>query len=227
MASSARRQFAARYSHRILLHLLHIDPDGAATGEPDLPGGLVGDAEFERLGRAALDHVERLGDDRALDTAARYRAEEIALAVDDEVRADRPRRRAPGLDHGGKRDAAALFAPFLGGLEDVVVARERLLHHHSPESHPGLTRGPSCKTGSLFPYRWIAGSSPAMTKSSATPPCPAMPWGRRSARRAPRGLRPAPPSNRDYGSAAAHRHAAASSGCPWPWPRSRRSATAG
>src|SRR5262249_48025968 len=130
------RTFIFEYSLESLLHLLHIDADGAAAGEADLPGGLVGDAEFERLGLAALDHIERLGDDRALDAAARHRAEEIALAVDDEVRADRPRRRAPGLDHGGKRDAAALFAPFLGGLEDVVVARERLLHHHSPESHP-------------------------------------------------------------------------------------------
>src|SRR5262245_5051676 len=130
------RTFMFEYSLESSLHLLHIDADRPAAGEADLPGGLVGDAEFERLGLAALDHVERLGDDRALDAAARHRAEEIALALDAEVRADRPRRRAPGLDHGGKRDAAALFAPFLGGLEDVVVARERLLHHHSPDSHP-------------------------------------------------------------------------------------------
>src|SRR5262249_57680605 len=32
-----------------LLHLLHIDADGAATGKPDLPGRLHGHAEFERL----------------------------------------------------------------------------------------------------------------------------------------------------------------------------------
>src|SRR5690348_1411726 len=32
-----------------LLHLLHIDADGAAAGEPHLPRGLVGNAEFERL----------------------------------------------------------------------------------------------------------------------------------------------------------------------------------
>ena len=83
-----------------------IHTDRAAAGEPDLPGGLVGDAEFERLRLAALDHVERLGHHRALDAAARHRAEEIALVVDHQIRADRPRRRAPGLDHGRERDAA-------------------------------------------------------------------------------------------------------------------------
>src|SRR5262249_34922577 len=89
-----------------LLHLLHIDSDGAAAGEPDLPGGFIGNAEFERLGFSALDHVERLGHDRPLDTAARYRAEEISLPVDHQARSDRSRRRAPGLDHGRERDAA-------------------------------------------------------------------------------------------------------------------------
>src|SRR5262245_51029329 len=107
-----------------LLHLLHIDPDRAAAGEPDLPGGLVGDAEFERLGLAALDHVERLGDHRALDTAAGDRAEEIALVVDDQVRADRPRRRAPGLHDGGERHALAGLTPVLGGFEDIVIGCE-------------------------------------------------------------------------------------------------------
>jgi hypothetical protein len=46
------------------------------------------------------------GHDRALDAAAGYAAEEIALVVDHEIRADRPRRRAPGLDNGGERNAA-------------------------------------------------------------------------------------------------------------------------
>src|SRR5262249_20685826 len=69
-----------------LLHLLHIDADSAATGEPDLPGSLVGDAEFERLRLAALDYVERLGHHRTLDAAAGDAAEEIALIVDHQVR---------------------------------------------------------------------------------------------------------------------------------------------
>src|SRR3954463_4585049 len=41
-------EFAAHaYSNlpSALLHFLNKNPDGAAAGEPDLPGGLVGDAE--------------------------------------------------------------------------------------------------------------------------------------------------------------------------------------
>ena len=49
---------------------------------PDLPGGLVGDPEFEQARLAVADHVEGLGDDRALDAAAGNGAEEVALLVD-------------------------------------------------------------------------------------------------------------------------------------------------
>src|SRR3984893_3233498 len=65
-ARSALR--AARMSRRIdvsrldaLLDFFHVHPDGAAARKPGAPRGLVGDAELERLGLAALDHVERLG----------------------------------------------------------------------------------------------------------------------------------------------------------------------
>src|SRR3954463_13219827 len=107
-----------------LLHLLHKNPDRAAAGEPDLPGGLVGDAEFERLGLAALDHVEGFGHDRALDAAARDRAEEVALVVDHQIRAHRTRRRAPGLDHGRERNPTPFRSPVLCRFENVFVARE-------------------------------------------------------------------------------------------------------
>src|ERR1700726_3939283 len=79
--------FAIRYSlfaiRRFLVHLLHEHPDGAAAGQADFPGGLVGDAEFQHFRLAAVDHVERLGDDGPFDAAAGHRAEEIALVVDD------------------------------------------------------------------------------------------------------------------------------------------------
>src|SRR5919201_1603683 len=114
-----------------LLHLLHIDANGAAAGESHLPRGLVGNAEFERLRLAALDHVERLGDHRALDAAAGDAAEEIAFIVDHQVRAHRPRRRTPGLDHGRERDPAALRPPVLGRPQDVLIARQHVhLHSH-------------------------------------------------------------------------------------------------
>src|SRR5271154_3317060 len=87
-----------------LFHLLHKHPDRAAAGQADLPGGFVGNAEFKHFGLAALDHVERLGDDGAFDAAAGHRTEEIAVLVDDQIRADRTRRRAPGFDHGRQRD---------------------------------------------------------------------------------------------------------------------------
>src|SRR3984893_8744382 len=118
--TGASRELAVRVS----FDLLQIDPDGAAAGEPHLPGGLVGDAEFERLGLAVLDHVERFRHHRALHTAARDRAQEVALIVDDQVGADRPRRRAPGLHHGGERHTAPRLAPILGRLADIFVPRE-------------------------------------------------------------------------------------------------------
>src|SRR5262245_46591101 len=136
-----------RMSSFTLVHLLHVDPDLSAAGEADLPGGLVGDAEFERLRLAALDHVDRLGHDGTLDAAPRHRAEEVALLIDDQVRADRPGRRAPGLDHGRERNTAALLAPVLGGFENIFVACEHLrVHHHSPDRHPRPEPGgPSCQ----------------------------------------------------------------------------------
>src|SRR5262245_18211450 len=106
------------------IHLLHVNADRAAARQADLPGRLVGDAELQRLRLAALDHVDRLGDHRAFDAAARYAPQELALVVDHQVRADRARRRAPGLHYGRERDPAALLAPVLGRLQDVFIARQ-------------------------------------------------------------------------------------------------------
>src|SRR5258707_784878 len=94
-----------------LLHLLDEHLDLAAAGQPDLPGGLVGDAELQGPRLAALDHVDGFGHHRALDAAARHRAQKVALVVDHQIRADRPGRRAPGLDHGRDPDAAPGLLP--------------------------------------------------------------------------------------------------------------------
>ena len=69
-----------------------MDADRAAAGEPDAPCRLVLDAEFERLGLAACDHVGGLGDHFGLDASAGDRAHEIAVGVDQEQAADRLRR---------------------------------------------------------------------------------------------------------------------------------------
>ena len=90
---------------------LDKDSDRAAAGKPDLPRRLVLDAELERSGLARCDHLGGLRDDLCLDASPRHRAQEIALAVDHELAADRLRRRAPGLYDGGERDAPALIEP--------------------------------------------------------------------------------------------------------------------
>src|SRR3954451_8315818 len=66
-------------------HLFHVDPNGAAAGQPDIPRGLVGDAELQNFRLAAVDHVDRLGDHRAFHAAAGHAAEKIALIVDHEI----------------------------------------------------------------------------------------------------------------------------------------------
>ncbi len=63
------------------------------------------------FGCAGGDDFGRLGDDFGLDAAPRHRAEKIPLGIDQELAADRLRRRAPGLNDGGKRHAAALAEP--------------------------------------------------------------------------------------------------------------------
>src|SRR3954452_22900249 len=93
-----RRAFGVEASEDVEAHSIHLfdeHPDRAAAGEPDLPGGLVGNAELDGLRLAARYHIERFGDDRALDAAARHTPEEVAFLVDHQIGADRPRRRAP------------------------------------------------------------------------------------------------------------------------------------
>ena len=52
-----------------------------------------------------------LADDRALDAAARHRADKRAAIGNGKLGAGRPRRGPPGLDHRRQCDALAGFAP--------------------------------------------------------------------------------------------------------------------
>src|SRR5436305_15054180 len=90
---------------------LDKDLDLAAAGEADFPGLLVGDAEIEEARLAVADRLQGLGDDRALDAAARDRADKGAVAVDGELGAQRAGRGAPSIDNRRERDAFARFAP--------------------------------------------------------------------------------------------------------------------
>src|SRR5579859_667742 len=141
-------------SRLCLVDLLHIDADGTAAGQPDFPGGLVGNAEFQHFRFAAVDHVECFGHHRAFDAAARHRAQKIAFTVDDQIGADRTRRRAPGLYDSRQRNVAAVLAPVLGGFENVVVGREHFafsassaLSWPAKAGHP-VTTDQSAFTGS-------------------------------------------------------------------------------
>src|SRR6202790_3881365 len=64
--------------------------DRATARQADIPRGLVGDAEFKHFRLAAGDHIERLGDDRALDAAAGHRSQKGAVIVDHEARTGGP-----------------------------------------------------------------------------------------------------------------------------------------
>src|SRR5580698_3639925 len=111
-------------SFTFLSNFLDEHADGAAAGQSDIPGGLVGDAEFEHLGLTARNHVQRFSHDGAFDAAAGNRAQECPVVVDDEVGARRPRRRAPGLDDSGERHAMTGLLPVFGSLQNVFVAIE-------------------------------------------------------------------------------------------------------
>ena len=69
----------------------YIDSNSAATGEAGAPGRLVGDTEFKHAASPCPDHIECFGDDIAFDAAARDRAKEIAIPIDDKMAADRTR----------------------------------------------------------------------------------------------------------------------------------------
>src|SRR5215475_1893597 len=73
-------------SFTALSYLLDEDTDGAAAGQTDIPGGLVGDAELQHFGLARSDHIQRLGHHGAFDAAARNRAQERAIVIDDQAR---------------------------------------------------------------------------------------------------------------------------------------------
>src|SRR5271165_3349043 len=111
-----------RRSHRAgaaSFDALDKDLDLAAAGEPDLPRLVVGDAEIEEARLAVADHVEPLGDNRAFDTAARYRADKRAGIGDCQLGADQPRRGAPGADYRRQRDTRAGFPPAPRLIEDL------------------------------------------------------------------------------------------------------------
>src|SRR5262245_50221484 len=77
--------------------------DHAATGQPDIPSVVVGDAKMQQLGLASLDRLLAGVEHRAFDAAAADRASHAAAGRHRHLGADTARRRAERLDDGGGR----------------------------------------------------------------------------------------------------------------------------
>ena len=97
--------------------------DVAATGKPNLEGNVVGDAESRDLRLARLQDLLRLFEDGALDAPVGDRAGHLARARHHHPRAERPRARAPRLDHRGERDLLARLVPRPQLVEDLPHVR--------------------------------------------------------------------------------------------------------
>ena len=106
-------------------HGLDDDLNLPSAGEPDLEGGVVGNPETQTAAGAVFKRIDRLEDDRALDTAARDRSLEALVLGDDELGADRAGRGAPGLHHRRQRDAAACLDPSERRFRDFVMRFQR------------------------------------------------------------------------------------------------------
>ena len=109
-------------------------PDPPAAGEPDREGLGVAHPVLEQPRAAVLQRLQRLRHHRALDAAAGDRARDLGLAADRELRAGRPRRRAPGLDHRRQRRPLGPSAPVERRLRNPVVFCR---HVAPPRCSPG------------------------------------------------------------------------------------------
>ena len=90
---------------------LDEEVDGAATGEADREGVVVAVAERHEPTVAGRQHVERLADHRALDAAARHRADHLAVATHGHRGARIARTRPLEVDHPGPGHRLSLLLP--------------------------------------------------------------------------------------------------------------------
>ena len=85
----------------------------ASTGKAELARIFRGNTVGDRLRPLDVSaFAPRALDDVILDAAARYRADHVPVVPHCEQRTRRPRRAAPGLDHGHEEDAPAGGQPF-------------------------------------------------------------------------------------------------------------------
>ena len=96
-------------------------PDRAAAGQPHSEGILIGNAIGQETRLAVRQRCLRLFHHRALDAAAGDGPHHLPRAGDNQLAADRPGGRPPGLDHRGKGRALAGAVPFEGDFRDAIV----------------------------------------------------------------------------------------------------------
>ena len=133
-------------------------PDGAAAGQPDGEGLVVGDAEGQQPRPAVVERRQRLFHHRALDAAARDRAHDPRIARDGELAAHRPRApiprsrppwpapraRPPGASRARSRGSGRVGSrPFWSPLRSGVALRcrpsaRRYLTRNAPTPIPPL-----------------------------------------------------------------------------------------
>ena len=99
--------------------LVDPDVDLAAARQADAERLVVGDAVGEEPRLAAGKDLAGRLDDLALDTSAGDGSSQLAAFGDDQLRADRPRRRAPGRDDARHRDPVTLRPPPLELGQDL------------------------------------------------------------------------------------------------------------
>ena len=118
--------------------LLDEDVDLAAAGQADAERHLVGDPVGEQPWRTAPKNLLGGEHDIALDTAAGDRPFEIAAVADEQLRADRTRRRFPRRHDRGDSHLAPHLAPTHGPLQ-------RLVHRNQSSSGALSDRGRPCE----------------------------------------------------------------------------------
>jgi hypothetical protein len=112
-----RAPFRADDLQQRLEHLRRrlVDPhvDLAAARKPDAEGHVIRDPERQQPRLPTAENLPRDAVDLVLDATARDRPRELPALRHGELRADRPRRRAPGRDHRRERDALSCGPPAL------------------------------------------------------------------------------------------------------------------
>jgi len=107
-------------AHGSPVQWLEVQMDRPSAGEPDAESLLVAVAERDKPPVLLLDHLQRGGDDGALDAAARDRADDVAVLIDRHGGSRITRTRPLHTDHPSDGDALALLPPSYELAHDLL-----------------------------------------------------------------------------------------------------------